>query len=116
MLPFRPVAYAMVYANRYDRLYVEQLPRRTRHALAALSELTHSHTPDRQGMPTAAEVCVWDSEALSVRSTAAGLRHAARLGLCAYVPRGPGYWLLTNRGHNLRYALDEVWSRDLGGT
>jgi hypothetical protein len=79
---------------------VAALPRRAAHAVHALLEFQAS-----AAMPaTAAEVCVYDSEAVSVRATAAALTHARRLGLVIFTGR---YWLATPDAQNLRAVLED---------
>jgi hypothetical protein len=79
---------------------VTKLPRRVAHAVCALVE-----SQNALNMPvSAAEVCVYDSEALSVRSTAAALTAAQRLGLCVHTGR---YWIATGAAMSLRYALED---------
>lgn len=70
-------------------LTVPGLPRRTAHALFALMVAEQ----EIKMPPTAREVMVYDTESLSVHSTAAGLRHAQRLGLAATVN---GLWVSAN--------------------
>lgn len=64
---------------------VDALPRRTAHALYALLATSR----DLRMPPTAAEICHYDEEAVSVRATAAALREAAARHLCVCAG---GYW------------------------
>jgi hypothetical protein len=90
---------------------VAKLPRRTAHAayalLAAWADIS---------MPlTAAEVCVYDSEAPSVLSTACALREAQRAGLATYTPRWRSdgrLWIATNLAHEYRAALEDRYLAD----
>jgi hypothetical protein len=84
---------------------VEQLPRRTAHALHGLIVASKE-----LNMPvTAAEAQVYDEEALTARHTAAGLRHAHRLGLVGYaVP----YWIPSNAALELRAAIEDRYLRE----
>jgi hypothetical protein len=57
------------------------------------------------GIPvTAGEVCVYDDGALTVRSTGAALREAARRGLAAFTGR---YWLATNEAMDRRREFED---------
>jgi hypothetical protein len=56
------------------------------------------------GPLTAAEVCEYDGEALSVHATAAALTHARRLRLA---DRFDGLWFPTNKAWELRRALED---------
>jgi hypothetical protein len=60
---------------------VDALPRRTAHATHALMAAGSIAYGNGSGPFTAAEVCIYDGEALTVRSTAAALREAAKWGL-----------------------------------
>lgn len=79
---------------------VDGLPRRTAHALYALLAATQA-----VNMPVrSSEIIVYDEEALSTQQTAAGLRHAARLGLAACIN---GLWVASAIGNELRRPLEE---------
>lgn len=67
-------------------LDVDALPRRQAHALYALFAWCHENP---NSIPTAAEVCSFDEEAVSVKATASALREAAKRGLCICAG---GYW------------------------
>ena len=53
---------------------------------------------------TTAEVCEYDSEALTARDTAAALVHARRLGLAG---GGHGLWFATNQAWEMRRLLED---------
>jgi hypothetical protein len=56
----------------------------------------------------ASEVCIYDSEALSVKSTAAALREAQNYGLVFYTGQNNGRcWIATNLAHELRRQLED---------
>lgn len=85
---------------------VDFLPRRTAHATYALLEAAREHaTP-----VTAAEVMIYDSEAVNPRGTAAALREAARRGLAVYLP--PAYWTPTGWARKLQDRLEDRYIRD----
>lgn len=88
------------------RLDVDALPRRTAHAMHALFEASR----ELRMPPTAAETCVYDEEAVSVKATAAALREAQRRGLAA---NARGFWfvagdalLLGRRPFERRWLVD----------
>jgi hypothetical protein len=80
---------------------VKRLPRRSAHALSALMTATR----ELRMPPTAAEICVYDPEAISVRSTAAALREASRKGLCACAPGG--YWVAATAAMEMERELED---------
>ncbi len=84
---------------------VAALPRRTAHALHALIESSR----DLKMPALAREVILYDGEAMTVRSTSAGLRHAQFLGLAVFTGR---YWTPTNAALDLRYALEDRYLRE----
>lgn len=91
------------------RAVVAALPRRTAHALHALLV-----SNDEQRAPsTAAEVCVYDGEALGARATAAALREGWRRGYCVCAPGG--YWAALAPAQQLRGALEARYLEDTGG-
>lgn len=93
-----------------DDFDVDALPRRQAHALGALFAATESVAGGH--VPTAAEVCLYDEEAVSVKATAAALREAAKRGLCYCMS---GYWFVI--GDALRAGsipFDQRMARDLG--
>lgn len=59
--------------------------------------------------PTAAEVCIYDSEALSPRATAAALTHGQRLGYCATIS---GIWTAGTRLHDIHGDLEDRYLRE----
>lgn len=80
---------------------VEDMPRRTAHALHALLEASTA-----EGMPpTASEAMLYDEEALSPRATAAALTSAARSGYCFRAP--DGCWWPQTKLYDLRRALED---------
>lgn len=84
---------------------VDKLPRRTAHAVHALLYASYE-----AGMPvSAAEICVYDSEAISVRATGAALREARRLGLAEYYPP---YWVASYIAGNHRKDFEERYLND----
>lgn len=86
-----------------------EFSRRAAHATHALLV-----AGDEQGAPAAAaEVAVYDSEALNTRSAAAALREASRVGLCMRVP--PRYWTPTQRARGLRRELEDRYLADTEG-
>lgn len=90
---------------------VESLPRRTAHAAHALLECASDLSGEKaRSVPTAAEVMLYDVEALSVRATGRALAAAASLGLAVRVP--PRYWVATNRAHGLRRELEDRFLRE----
>lgn len=96
-----------LYWTRHAAIeYVEGLPRRTAHALHGLLEWCHNN-PNMP--PTSAEAQLYDGEALSARQTAAGLRHAHRLGLVAFTGC---YWCPMNGAYELRSALEDRYLRE----
>jgi hypothetical protein len=95
----------LYWSRQAATVYVEGLPRRTAHALHGLLE-----SSGQLNMPvTAAEAQVYDGEAYTARQTAAGLRHAHRLGLVAYTGR---YWCPLNGAYDLRRALEDRYLCD----
>jgi hypothetical protein len=86
---------------------VAALPRRTAHAVSALMQAANIMEGNGAGPFTAAEVCVYDSEAMSVRHTAAALRAGQRAGLCVYIPGGEGYWTPTNAALDQKREFEE---------
>lgn len=79
-----------------------QLPERTAQVVHALME---AWTAAEGSVPvTAAEVMVYDSEALTVQSTAAALTSARRLGLADGMD---GLWFATNRAWEMRRELED---------
>ncbi len=76
------------------------LPPRVAHVLHALM----TRWSDEGHAVTAAEVCEYDSEALTVRHTAAALARARKLGLAGNL--APGLWLATDRAWAMRSALE----------
>ncbi len=58
---------------------------------------------------TAAEVCIYDEEALSVHSTGCALREAAHRGLAVFTGR---YWVPTFLALNLRHEFEERYLCD----
>lgn len=83
---------------------VDELPRRTAHAVHALLVASREH-----GMPTAAEVMVYDEEARTVHATAKGLIHARRLRLASYTGK---YWIPTPTADNLRSRFEDRYLDD----
>jgi hypothetical protein len=87
------------------RVRADDLPRRTAHAAHALLCATRELS-----MPaTAAEVVLYDEEALSARCTGAALREAARRGLAVRAGR---YWVPTFAAMEMRGILEERFLRD----
>jgi hypothetical protein len=81
------------------------IPRRTAHATHALLTASKEHN-----MPvTAAEVCIYDEEALSVRSTGSALREARVRGLAVFTGL---YWIPTNFALDLRREFEERFLAD----
>jgi hypothetical protein len=63
-------------------------------------------------MPVAAaEVQVYDEEAVRVQATAKGLAHARRLGYAVYTGR---YWIPTILAHNLKSRFEDRYLADTG--
>jgi hypothetical protein len=60
--------------------------------------------------PKAAEVCLYDGEAVSVKATAAALRAAQREGLAIFVP--PDLWTPTFRAMDQRAAFEDRYLAD----
>lgn len=84
---------------------VAALPRRTAHAMHALV-----YAGIELNMPvTAAEVCIYDSEAPNIVSTGAALREARERGLAIFTGK---YWIATNEALELRSALEERFLRE----
>jgi hypothetical protein len=79
-----------------------EIPQRVAHVTHALME-SWTNTGGC-GPVTTAEVCEWDSEALTARNTASALVHARRLGLAG---GGHGLWYATHRAWELRRALED---------
>lgn len=94
--------------------YVASLPRRTAHALYALVYLPKLEPHNPYGPYTAREVQLYDSEAITARQTAAGLRDGQQRGLCVCVP-GRGLWVATNAAHELGRALEARYLADTYG-
>jgi hypothetical protein len=92
-----------------DDVWVGNLPRRVAHAVHALLEASGPYAHG-MGILTAAEVMLYDAEAMSPRSTAAALREGQKRGLVGYA--GKGLWVPTNRAHNLRRALEDRYHKD----
>jgi hypothetical protein len=84
---------------------VDQLPRRTAHAVHGLLVASREH-----GMPvTAVEVMVFDEEALSVQATARGLSDARRRGLASFTGK---FWIPTPAAENLRRRFEDRFLDD----
>jgi hypothetical protein len=80
--------------------YVASLPQRTAHVVHALMASSRDHN-----MPvTAAEICLYDSEALSVRATGMALAHARKLRLAVYTGK---YWIPSFVALDMRHAFEE---------
>lgn len=77
------------------------LPPRVAHVLHALM----TRWSDEGRAVTAAEVCEYDSGALTVRHTAAALARARGLGLAGNL--APGRWLATDRAWAMRAAIEQ---------
>jgi hypothetical protein len=77
------------------------LPPRVAHVLHALM----TRWSDEGRAVTAAEVCEYDSGALTVRHTAAALARARKLGLAGNL--APGLWLATGRAWAMRAAIEQ---------
>lgn len=73
-----------------ERIDVDALPRRAAHAVHALMEVRNDLTFGPYGPYKAAEIVLYDAEAMSARGTAAALREAKKFGLAHYV--GSGLW------------------------
>ena len=89
-----------------------ELPPRVAHAVHALL----ARLRDASGGPlTAAEVCEYDSEALSVVSTGVALGHARRYGLADSWPAGRAgrVWTATRRAQDMRRDLEDRFLRDV---
>lgn len=84
---------------------VDALPRRTAHATHALLVASTEH----KSPVTAAEVCIYDSEALSARSTGAALREARRLDLAAFTGQ---YWIPWGAALDQRRDFESRFLRD----
>jgi hypothetical protein len=81
---------------------VGDLTPRVAQAVHALLE-TLAHT---RGVPvTAAEVMIYDGQALTVQATAAALAAALRLGLTDRA--GTGLWMAANQAREMRRALED---------
>lgn len=91
-------------------LDVSALPRRTAHAVHALLAIRNDPSLGPYGPFKASEVVLYDSEALSARSTGRALAHALRLGLADRW--GPGLWVATNFALDHRSALEERYLAD----
>lgn len=86
-------------------LDVAELPRRVAHATHALISRGRD-----AGMPvTAAEVCEYDEEAVSVRATAAALREASHKNLAMNLR---GLWVPTALASSYREALERRFLDD----
>ncbi len=90
--------------------FVSTLPRRTAHAAHALVACSTELGAHERSVPSAAEVILYDAEALSVQATGSALAHAARKGLAFRVP--PRYWCVTGWGHKCRAALEDRYLRE----
>lgn len=91
-----------------DLRAVDDLPRRTAHAIHGLLVASLEH-----GMPvTAAEVQVYDEEAIRVQATGKGLSHARRLGYAMYTGR---YWIPSSLAHNLKSKFEDRYLSDTAG-
>jgi hypothetical protein len=91
---------------------IEALPRRVAHAAYAV--IAAAKVGGEYGPFTAAEVCIYDEEAMSVKGTAAALREAQKRQLAMYVPGGEGYWTATNYALDNWTALQDRFLRDTG--
>lgn len=84
---------------------VNKLPRRTAHAVHALLVASAEHA-----MPvTAAEVQVYDEEAIRFQATAKGLAHARRLDLAIYTGR---FWIPSVLASSLRRRFEDRYLSD----
>jgi hypothetical protein len=84
---------------------VDDLPRRTAHALyALLCASTEQNAP-----PTAAEACIYDEEAPNAQGTGQALRNGHRLGLCFNTR---GFWWPQPALYDLRTELEARFLRD----
>ena len=92
---------------------VNVFPRRTAHATYALMAASKAHNSP----VTAAEVCIYDSEARSVRSTAAALREAQVSCLAVSVPSSEGgrLWVPTNIALDARQDFEDRYLDDTDG-
>ena len=80
--------------------FVAALPRRTAHAVHALMACSRD-----LNMPvTAAEICLYDEEAQSVRGTGNALAHARRLGLAVFTGQ---YWVPSFTALDMRGAFED---------
>jgi hypothetical protein len=84
---------------------VDELPRRTAHALHALLACAK----DIGGPVIASEVVLYDSEAPNARGTAQALRAGARRGYCFCIK---GTWWTTNALYEMQRALEDRYLRD----
>lgn len=89
---------------------VDELPPRVAHAVHGLLAASSIGMGGGSGPFTAAEVCVYDFDALSPRGTGAALREAAKRGLVVFVP--PRYWTPTNATLDHRRAFEDRALRD----
>lgn len=80
----------------------ECIPPRTAHAVHALMEAWTN--AGGSGPLTTAEICEYDSEALTARDTAAALSQARRLGLA---DGARGLWFATDRAWEMRRVLED---------
>lgn len=84
---------------------VDAMPARMAHALHGLLVAS----AEEKAPATAAEICVYDFDALSPRATGQALRRAAERGYCFLTQ---DLWWPTNAAHELRYALEDRALRD----
>jgi hypothetical protein len=89
------------------------LPPRVAHVTHAL--MARWRDLGGNGPLTAAEVCEYDSEALSARATGTALAHARRFRLASCVPGpdGNGLWWATDRAWEMRGALEDRFLREV---
>jgi hypothetical protein len=86
------------------------LPRRVAHVTHAL--MARWTDKDGSGPLTTAEICEYDSEALTAAHTAAALTRARQLGLASSA--GPGLWFATDRAWEMRRALENRFLSETG--
>lgn len=85
------------------------LPSRVAHVLHALM----ARWSDAGEAVTAAQVCEYDSEAVTVQHTAAALSYARRYGLASTA--APGRWYATRKAERMRVALEARFRAEVDG-
>lgn len=95
--------------NETATSFADGFSRRVAHAVHALMEVRNDLSVGPYGPFKAAEIVLYDGEALTARHTAAALRQAERLGLAVNIS---GYWTATNLALDHCRDFEDRYMRD----